>query len=62
VQVALPKRAPGMSDQVVVGGGSRHWWYDSSAEDLRGPLHPPPEFPEPLCGGLTSRFFNNTSG
>ena len=48
MQVALPKRAPGMSGHVVVAGGTRHWWYDSSAEDLRGPLHPPPEFPEPL--------------
>jgi hypothetical protein len=47
-QVVLPKRAPGMSDEVIVGGGNSHWWYDSSQEDLQGPLHSPPEFHEPL--------------
>jgi hypothetical protein len=48
VQVTLPKRAPGMNDEVVVAGGSSHWQYGSSEEDLRGPLPSPPEFPEPL--------------
>lgn len=48
VQVALPKRAPGMSDEVVVAGGSNHWQYSSSEEDPRGPLPAPPEFPESL--------------
>lgn len=48
VQIALPRRAPGMSDKVVVAGGSGYWRYDTAQEDLRGPLPSPPEFPEPL--------------
>lgn len=47
-QIALPKRPPGMSDEVVVARGSNHWRPFSSDEELREPLPCPPEFPEPL--------------
>lgn len=48
VQVALPKRAPGMSDEVVVAGGNSNGYYSAPEEELPSPLPPPPEFPEPL--------------
>lgn len=47
VQIALPARAPGMSEQVTIGG------YQSSyrcltPDELQGPLPAPPEFSEPI--------------
>jgi hypothetical protein len=48
IQVALPKRAPGMADQIVVGGGNGQAYYSTPEEELRGPVPPPPEFPEPI--------------
>jgi len=47
-QVALPKRAPGMSDEVVVARGSNYWYYDATDQNLLEPLPSPPEFPEPI--------------
>lgn len=46
----LPLRFPGMSDEIVVGGGSswNDWRYSSIEEELRGPLPPPPSFPEEI--------------
>lgn len=47
VQIALPPRPPGMSDEVTIGGS----YYDGryfTLEDHRTPLPPPPEFPEPI--------------
>jgi len=46
-QVALPKRAPGMNDEVVVARGSDHW-YSATEQELLDPLPSPPAFPEPL--------------
>jgi hypothetical protein len=44
----LPLRFPGMSDEIIVGGGSRwsDWRYGSNEEELREPLPPAPAFPE----------------
>ena len=47
-QVALPKRPPGMSDEVVVARGSTHWYYGLTEQELLDPLPSPPEFPEPI--------------
>jgi hypothetical protein len=47
-QEALPARAPGMSNDVVVGGGGNYWHWRLTDEELLGPIPPPPEFPEPI--------------
>jgi hypothetical protein len=47
-QVALPKRPLGMSDEIVLARGSNYWYYDSTEQELLGPLPAPPEFPEPI--------------
>jgi hypothetical protein len=47
-QVALPERPLGMDDEVVVAGGSSHWYQAWSEEDLLAPLPPRPEFHEPI--------------
>ena len=47
-QVVLPKRAPGMDDEVVIARGSTHWYYGLTEQELLEPLPSPPEFPEPI--------------
>ena len=46
LQVALPRRPPGMSDEVFVAGGN--YWYRSWSEEDLEPIPPPPEFSEPI--------------
>jgi hypothetical protein len=48
IQVALPKREPGMSDEVVVAGGGNYWHHNWTEEELLGLLPSPPEFPESI--------------
>lgn len=45
---ALSERPPGMDDEVVVAGGRNYWYQNWDRADLRAPLPPPPEFPEPI--------------
>jgi hypothetical protein len=47
-QVALPERPVGMDDEVVVAGGSSHWYETWSDEDLLAPLPSCPEFHGPI--------------
>jgi hypothetical protein len=47
-QVALPARAAGMKDEVVVGGRYHYWYGQLTDEDILGPLPEPPSFPEDL--------------
>jgi hypothetical protein len=47
-QVALQERPASMDDEVVVAGGSSHWYQTWSDEDLLAPLPPRPEFQEPI--------------
>lgn len=46
----LPPRAPGMEDELLVGGGGNggYWYGGWSEAELLGPIPSPPEFPEPL--------------
>src|SRR6266849_5304209 len=48
LQEALPARPPGMSHEVVVGGGGNYWHWHLSNEELRGPIPPRPEFVESI--------------
>ncbi|WOH53838.1 hypothetical protein [Bradyrhizobium sp. sBnM-33] len=48
-KIALPPRAPGMDDEVVVGGGNRHWYGQLTNEEILGPLPEPPSFPEDIA-------------
>jgi hypothetical protein len=48
-QVALPARAAGMKDEVVVGGRNHYWYGQLTDEDILGPLPEPPSFPEDLA-------------
>jgi hypothetical protein len=46
--IALPARAPGMSDEIVLG--ARYWWHRSpSDEELLEPLPAPPTFPDDIA-------------
>lgn len=46
--IALPARAPGMSDEIHLG--DRYYWQRSlTDEELLGPLTDPPEFPEDIA-------------
>jgi len=48
IQVALPKREPGMSDEVVVARGINYWHHNWTEDELLGPLPSPPKFPESI--------------
>jgi hypothetical protein len=48
-KVALPPRAAGMNDEVVVNGRSLHWSYRFTEEKILGPLPEPPSFPEDIA-------------
>jgi hypothetical protein len=48
-KVALPPRAPGMQDEVVVGGRNRHWYGQLTNDEILGPLPEPPSFPEDIA-------------
>ena len=48
-QVALPARAAGMKDEVVVGARNHYWYGQLTDEDIQGPLPEPPSFPEDLA-------------
>ena len=38
-----------MDDEVVVGGGNRHWYGQLTNEEILGPLPEPPSFPEDVA-------------
>ena len=48
-QAPLPERAPGMSDEVVVGGGAHYWFGGFSPDELQPDA---PHFPEPIASVL----------
>lgn len=50
IQISIPKRPPGMSDEVLLGAGNNYYYsYGSrTEEELLGPLAPIPEFTESL--------------
>ena len=48
VQLQLPPRFPGLSDEVLVGAGKSYWYQSVDEKELLGALPPPPEFPESL--------------
>jgi hypothetical protein len=48
-QVALPARAAGMKDEVIVGGRNRYWYNQLTNEEILGPLPPRPAFPEDIA-------------
>jgi len=43
---ALPPRAAGMNDEIVIGGRYNHWSYGLANEEILGPLPDTPSFPE----------------
>jgi hypothetical protein len=47
-KIALPARAAGMDDEVVVGGRNRCWYGQLTDEEILGPLPEPPSFPEDI--------------
>jgi hypothetical protein len=47
-QVALPLRAPGMSDEVVIARGQNYWPSEVTEKELLELVPAGPEFPEPL--------------
>jgi hypothetical protein len=47
--VALPARAAGKEDEVVVGGRNLHWSYRVTDEEILGPLPEPPSFSEDIA-------------
>jgi hypothetical protein len=48
-KVALPTRAAGMDDEIVVGGRNRYWYNQPTNEEILGPLPEPPSFPEEIA-------------
>jgi hypothetical protein len=48
-KVALPTRAAGMDDAVVVGGRNRYWYNQPTNEEILGPLPELPSFPEDIA-------------
>jgi hypothetical protein len=51
IQVSIPRRPPGMSDEIFLGGAGNNNYYSYGSrtkEELLGPLPPPPEFIESL--------------
>src|ERR1035441_3318467 len=50
IQISIPKRPPGMNDEVLLGAGNNNYYpYGSrTEEELLGPLRPTPEFTESL--------------
>lgn len=48
-KVALPARAAGMDDEVVVGGRNHYWYNQLTDEQILGPLPEPPSFPEDIA-------------
>jgi hypothetical protein len=48
-RIALPARAAGMDDEVVVGGRNRYWYNQLTDEEILGPLPDPPTFPEDIA-------------
>jgi hypothetical protein len=47
-QAPFPARAPGLDDQVSIGGGRNDSCHHRTEEELLGPIGPPPEFSEPI--------------
>jgi len=48
-RIALPPRAAGMDDEVVVGGRNRYWYNHLTNEEILGPLPEPPTFADDIA-------------
>lgn len=49
IKIALPPRAAGMDNEVIVGGRNRHWYRQPTNEEILGPLPELSSFPEDIA-------------